>query len=218
MQRSESIAELAKALAAAQGEIKPVARTKKNPYFDSMYADLADICAAVAPVTSKHGLAVTQWPEWDKDTGRLLLTTMLTHASGEWLQASFPLLTGKGEAQAVGSAITYSRRYNYGSSVNVATDDDDDGNKATEGVAPSRSARPASPRAANRPPADDQTGELAPAVPLNETFEERRARIIAEARAKGPLEERAEQVQATQRRTRAAPRPPQPPMPAEEEA
>ena len=56
MRTSETINELAAALAAAQGEMQNAAMSAENPHFKSRYADLAAIRNATIPALSKNGL------------------------------------------------------------------------------------------------------------------------------------------------------------------
>ena len=71
MQKSESIAALAAALAKAQGEMENAGKNSVNPHFKSKYADLAEILNTVRPVLSKHGLAVTQFPAFEGGTAHV---------------------------------------------------------------------------------------------------------------------------------------------------
>lgn len=130
MPQSEKIGELAKAIAAAQAEMKPVKRENENPFFKSRYADLASVWEAIKPFHA-HGIAVTQIP-FDAGLGMIGLTTQLTHESGEWISGSLALPVSKEDAQGVGSAITYARRYAIGCLTGVVTEDDDDGNQAVQ--------------------------------------------------------------------------------------
>jgi ERF superfamily len=196
------------ALAQAKQKIPPVAKTKVNPYFNSRYADLADIDQAVSPVLAEFGLAVTQWAEWD-DKDRPVLITLLAHSSGEFIQGSHPLFLGKGEPtmQSLGSAETYARRYAFGAAVNVSTDEDDDGNEASRGA-----DKKSSPTAV-RPPAeaDLDTGEVIPMSGEDRLAANRR--LIEERRRQtaSPHVQHAQGV-ATKlaTRTRSAPRRPMP--------
>ena len=80
--RSESIAALAKALAAFQGEVRDPSKGSDNPFFKSKYVSLDGLVAAVRPVLSRHGLSYLQFPGGD---GQLVtMRTMLLHESGEW--------------------------------------------------------------------------------------------------------------------------------------
>jgi hypothetical protein len=125
---SEQINEIAKALAAAQGEMKNAFLNKVNPHFKSKYADLAGIRDAVTPALSKHGIAVVQGTEMDGE--RLVVTTRLVHASGQWFESRFPIAIDK--PQAMGSSYTYAKRYSLAAICNIAADEDDDANAASD--------------------------------------------------------------------------------------
>ena len=90
MKQSETIAKLAAALAAAQSELRGVAKDSTNPDFRSSYTSLDAIIEKSRPVLAKNGLAIVQGatlPESDsnaKVTG-FSVETMLVHESGEWL-------------------------------------------------------------------------------------------------------------------------------------
>lgn len=141
MNKSDSIAELAKALAAAQGEFEAVEKNADNPFFHSKYADLPAVVMAASPILSKHGLAVSQLPDFDGTND--LLTTIIMHSSGEWIEATMRLYLAKPDPQAQGSATTYGRRYSYSGGVGIVTEADDDGNAAT---ASASSASPSTTR------------------------------------------------------------------------
>lgn len=137
MNKSDSIKELATALAKAQGEIKGAVKDSANPFFKSKYADLSSVVEAIRAAFSKHGLAYSQCVEpSDKDEVRV--ETVILHASGEWLSCGvLALPVSKADAQGFGSAITYARRYGLSAAVGVAPEDDD-GNAAAK-------AKPESP-------------------------------------------------------------------------
>jgi hypothetical protein len=130
MQKSDSIKSLAKALAAFQAEVKNPANTADNPFFKSKYAPLQDILNLVRPLLSKHGLSILQIPSGDGE--KIIITTMLMHESGEWIE-SCPLVlkADKPTAQGAGSAITYGRRYALSAVLGISSEDDDDGNQAS---------------------------------------------------------------------------------------
>lgn len=131
MQKSESINELAAALAVAQSQIKPAAKDTDNPFFKSKYADLAAIWEVIREPLSKNGLSVSQFVENEGEF--VLVTTMLLHKSGQWLSSTMSLKPMKADPQAAGSAATYGRRYGLSAIVGVVADIDDDGNAATFG-------------------------------------------------------------------------------------
>lgn len=123
MNKTDSIAELAKALAKAQGEIENASKNAANPHFKSKYADLAEVLNTVRPVFSSHGLSVLQMPSFDG--GIASVETLLMHTSGEWISNTCSAPVSKNDAQGVGSAITYLRRYSLAAFAGIAQEDDD---------------------------------------------------------------------------------------------
>lgn len=128
MEKSEQINELATALSKAQGAIKGALKDTANPFFKSKYADLSSVWEACRAQLAANGLAVVQTP-CEAESG-VAVETMLMHASGQWVSNRFLMPVAKSDAQAVGSAITYARRYALAAMVGVAPEDDD-GNAAT---------------------------------------------------------------------------------------
>jgi hypothetical protein len=121
-------AELAAALSLAQAEIDAARKTESNPFFKSSYADLATVRAAIREAFGKYGLSVVQIPH--TSNGEVLVTTILLHKSGQFIEGTLALKPVKGDPQGVGSAITYARRYALMAFSGVAPDDDD-GNAAS---------------------------------------------------------------------------------------
>ncbi|MDH4327463.1 MAG: ERF family protein [Nitrospira sp.] len=129
--QSSTIAELAKAIAKAQSELKPVKKETINPFYGKKYADLASVWEALAPFHA-NGIAITQMPYPPEREGFIGITTQLSHISGEWIAGQLELPIGKPDAQGAGSAITYARRYALGCMTGVVTEEDDDGNTASQ--------------------------------------------------------------------------------------
>ena len=135
MKTSETIGEIAKALAAAQAEMSPAKKRAKNPHFRSNYADLESVIEAAA-VIHDHGLAFVQSPSTDVEGGLVCVLTRLIHTSGEWIECAVsarPAGRGGGvdlSPQPVGSAITYLKRYGLQSLLGIPSADDD-GNAAS---------------------------------------------------------------------------------------
>ena len=123
MNKSDSIKELAAALAKAQGEIENASKNAANPHFRSKYADLAEVLNTVRPVFAKHGLSVTQFPSYEN--GVASVETVLAHASGEWMAGVSSAPVSKPDPQGVGSATTYLRRYSLAAVAGIAQEDDD---------------------------------------------------------------------------------------------
>lgn len=123
MNQSESIAALAAALSKAQASITGALKDSANPFFKSKYADLASCWDACRKPLTDNGLAVIQTIEAGE--ARAVLVTTLCHASGEWIKSYCPILTKDDSPQALGSAITYARRYALAAMVGLAQIDDD---------------------------------------------------------------------------------------------
>ena len=127
---SDQRGELFGALAKARKGFSKVLKTSSNPFFKSKYADLSVLIDATSNSLSANGLAVLQFPAVNEQ-GRVVITTVLGHSSGQWAEGSLEMPIQKADAQGVGSATTYGRRYSYGALLNVASEEDDDGNAAT---------------------------------------------------------------------------------------
>lgn len=123
MQKSEQINELATALAKAQAEIENASKNSSNPHFKSKYADLAEVINTVRPVFSGHGLSISQFPSFAD--GLASVETVLMHSSGQWMSGTASAGVTKQDAQGVGSAITYLRRYSLAAVAGIAQEDDD---------------------------------------------------------------------------------------------
>ena len=129
--QSEHIGKLADALAKAQGTMDEAKEDSKNPFFKSNYADLTSIWRAVKSSLTTNGLAISQVTGFME--GQLFLVTTLLHSSGEWMKGYYPLYLAKQDPQAVGSAITYARRYALAAIVGVCKEgEDDDAEKAQD--------------------------------------------------------------------------------------
>lgn len=127
--RSQSIAELAKALVKAQKVITAAPKESLNPHFGSKYADLASVWSACRGPLTENGLAITQFTSADQTS--VTVTTLLLHESGEYLESSLTLKPQQFTPQGMGSAITYGRRYSLAAIVGVVADEDDDGERAS---------------------------------------------------------------------------------------
>lgn len=129
---SQELDQLFTALAKAQMEMEIAKTDSVNPFFKSKYCDLAGIVKASRPSLAKNGLSIIQ-RVLPNGSGILYLFTRLCHASGQWMESRMPITPPKSDIQTLGSYITYLRRYSYASMACViATEEDDDGEKAME--------------------------------------------------------------------------------------
>lgn len=119
------------ALAKAQGEFPTIPRektvkvtTKDGGTYSFAYAPLETIIETVRPILADNGLAVLQLLEPGP-----ALRTEIRHRDGGVISGSFPFQNG-GTPQALGSTITYLRRYALVAMLGLATEEDDDGQAA----------------------------------------------------------------------------------------
>ena len=134
MQRySESIANLAAALAKAQGALinpeKSLVATIKTdgaPEQTFRYAPLSSGLDIIRKTLGQHEIAVVQTTS--SNAGMINLTTMLAHASGEWIASEWPVcpLAETAAPHRLGAALTYARRYALFTLVGIAGEDDRD--------------------------------------------------------------------------------------------
>jgi len=157
MGKSKQIDALAGALAKAQAQCKGIKKTGKNPHLKNEYATLDDIINGVRQPLADNGLAWTQLLH--SKNGAVKLTTLLMHESGQWISGSVVVEVGEGNRgvnaiQALGSSITYMKRYTLSAMLGIASEVDDDGNGAKapkpqrampQQTAPSTGARPLDP-------------------------------------------------------------------------
>lgn len=153
MRRSDPIGELARALSQAQGQMSGARKDGLNPHFRSQYSTLASVWEAARPPLAAHGLAVVQSPTLvhaGEDLWLVEVKTLLLHASGQWLEDSLAVPVVALNAQAVGSAVSYAKRYQLQSILGIApTDADDDDGNAAVGSQPDDDAS-AAPRAKSK--------------------------------------------------------------------
>lgn len=125
---SDSIAKIAKALCMAQSKLETVKRSTQA--YNYKYADLASVIEAGKKVMTENGLSISQLME--PDTDKAIVITLLMHESGEWIKSTVALKPTANTPQAMGSAITYARRYGYQAILGIAAEEDDDGKNASE--------------------------------------------------------------------------------------
>lgn len=128
MEKSQSIKNIALALVKFHKVIGKINKDSTNPFFKKKYCSLPNILDAIKDPLQEAGLCFSQHPQ-----GQDELETLLIHAdSGEFLQSSYHIAPVKNDPQALGSAITYARRYALGAILGLTIDEDDDANAATQ--------------------------------------------------------------------------------------
>jgi hypothetical protein len=132
---SDTIGAIAAALAKAQGELtnpeKSLVATIRSPFPREddrtfRYASLASGLDIVRKSLGQHEIATVQTTAIDQASGQIRLTTLLAHASGEWISSDWPVCP-IGETAAphrMGAALTYARRYALFALVGIAGEDD----------------------------------------------------------------------------------------------
>ena len=124
---------LFKAFIAAQSAAEAIKKASSNPAFKTKYADLSSVIEAVVPALNKAGVGVMQFPHFDGET--VTVQTVLCHESGSNVTHRLTSRPSKLDAQGIGSAITYGRRYSL-LAISGAAPEDDDGKAASGPVEP----------------------------------------------------------------------------------
>jgi hypothetical protein len=167
MKHSESIAALAAALAAAQGEFRPAQQSGTNPHLGNTYATLGDVMKACREPLAKNGLALVQGAA--SEGNAVIVTTLLTHSSGEWFEETLrvPFGDGKGlnAAQVMGSALSYGRRYGASAMLGITVEDDDASSLTSRSQQGQRRQQPPREQYQDRRPAPNQAQAAQPAHP-----------------------------------------------------
>jgi hypothetical protein len=170
------MSEIYAALASAQGEFPEIVKRRtatvksdKGTYKYN-YADLSDILASIRPVLAKHKLSISQ-PIEAAETGRLLLHTILAHASGETIQATMPLAAFPADGRQVQSwagVLTYARRYNLTAVLGIAAEEDDDANGAADHGSTTITERPKPQPVPRGTPEQEANAAIARSQPAEE--------------------------------------------------
>jgi hypothetical protein len=175
---SETIGAIACALAKAQGELvnpeKSLIATIRSPNPRESdrtfrYAALSAGLDIVRKSLGRHEIALMQTTAIDVEAGWIRLTTVLAHASGEWLSSEWPVcsLSETGAPRRMGAALTYARRYALFTLVGIAGEDDLDAPDLDS------AGKAGAETAADRPFTFDQASDR-PSWEANGSYENRR--------------------------------------------
>ena len=132
---SELVAALASALAKAQAELVNPEKSLTATIHTGRpgegersfrYAPLSSGLDIVRKTLGQHEIAIVQTTAFDQVSGMVNLTTMLAHASGEWIASDWPVcpIAETANPQRMGAALTYARRYALFTLVGIAGEDD----------------------------------------------------------------------------------------------
>jgi hypothetical protein len=142
---SETIGTIAAALAKAQAELvnpeKSLVGTIRSEGATARsfrYAPLSSGLEIVRKTLSQHEIATVQTTSIDETAGLVRLSTVLAHASGEWIASDWPVcaITETAAPHRMGAALTYARRYALFTLVGIAGEDDLDAPDLTTPTAP----------------------------------------------------------------------------------
>lgn len=145
MTRSEEIKDFAAAFCLVQAEVEGAKKDSENPHFRSKYADLASIWDACRGPLTKHGFSVIQSPRLvggGENSWIAEVETTILHKSGQFLSDVIAIPVTRADAQGVGSAVTYARRYALSALVGVAPEDDDGEGAVARGSAEEATPKP----------------------------------------------------------------------------
>lgn len=134
--RSTECNELFAALAKAQAKMNIAGKDNANAYFKAKYADLTDLVKASRPALTENSLSIIQ-QILTNDEGQSILYTILAHSSGQYISTQMRITPPKSDIQAMGSYISYLRRYSYACIVGVVASnekEEDDGEAAMQEV------------------------------------------------------------------------------------
>lgn len=132
MKTSQTLSKLAVSLVKAQAAIGAAKKSSANPFFKSNYSSLAEVIETVKEPLNKNGLSFLQVVNKD------VVETVILHESGEFISGKTSIVVSKAsDPQAMGSAITYAKRYGLQALLGVPSEDDDGNAASGKGGAPS---------------------------------------------------------------------------------
>ena len=129
MTHSDEMVEISAAVIEARKMLRSLRKTAKGAYAE--YADLPEVLDVITKPLHANDLAIMQSPSMDPVSGYCTLTTLLVHAkSGQWIESALSMKPeldkgSQGACQAVGSCISYARRYSLAALFALAQADND---------------------------------------------------------------------------------------------
>ena len=123
--QSANLSELMPELIQAISQLGNLSKDKQG--YGYKYAELSKVLDTCRPILAEHNLVITQLVTVLNDEPTLVTT--LFHKSGQFLRSCYPLVKAgvkqANDAQQVGAAITYARRYALTAMLFMAQEDDD---------------------------------------------------------------------------------------------
>jgi hypothetical protein len=150
---SETIGTIAAALAKAQAQLvnpeKSLVGTIRSDQASGAersfrYAPLSSGLDIVRKTLSQHEIATVQTTSIDETAGIVRLSTVLAHASGEWIASDWPVcaISETAAPHRMGAALTYARRYALFTLVGIAGEDDLDAPDLVAPTPPTSQSKP----------------------------------------------------------------------------
>ena len=143
------------AMAQVQGKVKSIVATNVNNQTKSKFANLDDVLEQVRPIWTEFGFAITFSENIDRaQEGIIHMTMFIMHEEGYVMKSMLRVpydgagLQGnvnKTPIQAMGSTITYARRYMTQMALGISIEHDDDGNSGTGRASAKPKSEKASP-------------------------------------------------------------------------
>ena len=147
---SKELNELTKGLIKFRQQLVQPYKDADNPFFRSKYVPLPNVVDAIDKALVDTGLTYTQYATANEKA--VSVTTILFHESGQFIQfAPLTLPAVKLDPQAVGSAVTYARRYALCAVFGITEFDDDAEGAMNHNNKPTKQSKPApKPKTANK--------------------------------------------------------------------
>jgi len=129
IEMTPAVGQLMHAMSKAQGEMKEAKKTAENKFFDTMYADYADIWRVVQKPLADNELTLMHFPQ--QKQGAAGVISLLGHSSGEWIKSTFMFgvptdKDGGRRPITYGTVVSYAKRYSTQAICNIAADEDED--------------------------------------------------------------------------------------------
>lgn len=154
-----------KKLVVVQKSVNAITKDCANPFHKSRYASLGAILEALLPALNDQGLFLTQ-PVGHDESGLWFVETIVRDSSAPSESLNLgrvPVVNSKGDAQGLGAAITYARRFGLVSAFSLWAEDDDG---ETACGRPSRQTPAPKAKAVEPPPAaKEEVKEVKTAAP-----------------------------------------------------